>query len=85
MSTVSSKQSTELQQHLFNDLRWHCASDLSLTRSPIQTLDLISENHTDHRQTFWKSNLERVAFHLVCYGAKERQPHFLVISSGGDD
>jgi hypothetical protein len=66
--------------NLVENRRRELAKFLNAALAPIQTPDLIGQNHATDLQLRWQDHLKGIAFHLTGDGADNRKSRFLVVN-----
>src|SRR5688572_21320860 len=76
------EQGAKLLEYLLDDLQGDRTDEGSLSRPPVQTLDLIGQNHPCHRQVIRQRDLERIVLHLARDRTQQGETDSLVVGAG---
>jgi hypothetical protein len=77
-----SQKGIQLGKNLLNGLRWKLFLDLGASGPPVETLDLIGQNHARDSETFRDGNLKWIALHQARDRAHDRDPDLAVVRDG---
>src|SRR5918996_85930 len=73
------EKGVQLGQNLLGDLWWKLLLNLGSPCLPVETLDLIGQDHARDAQAFGDGNLEGVALHHARDGTHDGEPDLAVV------
>src|ERR1700692_2585665 len=79
------QQGSELAHDFFSGVSRQTRREFGLPRSPIEALDLISQDDTAYRQVGRKRHFKRVTLGMARNGTEKTEANFAVVRTRGHD